>query len=80
MKPQVLKETHKNREIKIESKDRTDLVEGGMYTDLWEIWDVTLIYSNLLSSKNKKKKIKGGGKVESHGEDNKKKQKQGRVY
>lgn len=49
-------------------------VEGGMYTDLWEIWDVTLIYSNLLSSfikgtqnkiKTTKKEGGGGGKMEN---------------
>lgn len=59
--------THKNTEIKSEG-EHEQLMEGGMYTDLWEIWDVTLIYSNLLSSKNKmKRKIKKGGKVGSDG-------------
>lgn len=41
-------------------KRRGEKVEGEMYTDLREIWDVTLIYSNLLSSKKQTKQNKRG--------------------
>lgn len=44
-------------------REEEEDLEGEMYTDLWEIWDVTLIYSNLLWSKTKEtkpKKKKGG--------------------
>lgn len=67
MKPHVVlkKSQKKSREGRRRSENRgksqknREEVECEMYTDLWEIWDVTLIYSNLLSSKSKKiKKIK----------------------
>lgn len=44
-------------ERKDKSKRKTK-VDCEMYTDLWEIWDVSLIYSNLLSSKTNKEKKK----------------------
>lgn len=50
----VLKVKKKLKENKYTRKVESaggEHVEGEMYTDLREIWDVTLIYSNLLSSK-----------------------------